>query len=172
MNAPAGQVDLNEPLPFNQSLLLYNQPLAATVKGAEALDRSKGYEQFADVNARAGQASAEKAYLLRPPNLEKMQRTYFDKSLNDREALLAASLAQERAGNQFGASRNLKLQNELYEAQKQLLQSYHEQQASPQRPLSAQNPVNEPKEAEPAKQVPMKTDIQQFRMTGFSNTQT
>lgn len=43
---------------------------------------------------------------------------------------------------------------------------------SPKRPLSAHNPVFEPKDADPGKQEPMKTDIRQFARTGFSNTQT
>lgn len=148
---------MNEPVPFNQSQLLYNAPLAATVKGAEALDRSKGYEQYADLNASVGRASGEKAYILRPPNLDKVQRTNFDQSLNDREAMLAASLSQQQAATHFGASKNLRLQQKLEEAQQQLLQEpMVNQNQTAQNALLAAS-------AEPVKQQTMKTDIQQFR---------
>lgn len=80
------------------------------------MEKSKAYEQYADLANKtiATQGvSGERAYVLRPPNLEKVEKTNFDKSLNDREAILAASFTQEKPGLSFGASRNMKLQSQI-----------------------------------------------------------
>jgi len=164
---------LNEPVPFNQSQLLYNQPLNATVKGAEGLTKSKGFEKYADLNASGAAGGAEKIYVLRPPNVAGALRTAFDGSLNDREGGLGGSMAFERTprtSNQFGASKNLKLQGAIEEEHKRLLMAQQQREPSPNQTLSAQNPLIESRDVDALHRQTMKTEPQQFRMSGFSNT--
>lgn len=86
----AAAVDLGEPVPFNQSQLLYNQPMNATVKGPESLAKSKTFVRYADMadGRRPGdsishhpQASAGGTHTAFVGT-----RGGFDKSLNDRDA--------------------------------------------------------------------------------------
>jgi len=171
-NAP----DLNEPVPFNQSQLLYNQPMNATVKGAEGLAKSKGFETYADMNASGAAGSAEKIYVLRPPNVAGALRTAFDGSLNDREGGLGGSMVYERTprtSNHYSvlpASKNLKLQGAIEEEHKRLLMAQQYREPSPNQTLSAQNPLIESRDVDALQRQTMKTEPQQFRMSGFSNT--
>jgi hypothetical protein len=65
-----GQVDLSEPVPFNQSQLLYNQPIA---------DPAKSFERYADTNKGGAPRSSAK----------------FNQSLNDREPFKQTLAAAE-----------------------------------------------------------------------------
>ena len=46
------RVDLNEPAPFNQSQLLYNRPLNATVSGNATVDKNKSFIRYADISSQ------------------------------------------------------------------------------------------------------------------------
>lgn len=99
--------------------LYKQQPLVANVNGHETLDKNRGFEQFADMatGTVAPQQqplqgpSGEKVYVLRPPNMEKVDKANFDKSLNDRDAVLTGSFNQDRLNSNFGGSRNTKQQS-------------------------------------------------------------
>ena len=87
----AGGVDLGEPVPFNQSQLLYNQPLNATINGPESLTKDKTFIRYADMGEgqRLQGENRQSNTLAKPHALGGNQgssaRGGFDRSLNDRE---------------------------------------------------------------------------------------
>ena len=86
------RVDLNEPAPFNQSQLLYNRPLNATVSGNATVDKNKSFIRYADISsqqpvrASPGGQNDVLQRSFQAAHTESAQRPGFDRSLNDREA--------------------------------------------------------------------------------------
>jgi len=111
------QVDLNEPSPYNQSQLLYNQPLTATINRNDnsASAQKNNYIRYKDgPNQQRPPFQQEQGWspqqqrvgmnTLQGPVRDHMQTGVFDKSLNDREPAITWSQTRLQHPDSFGQS--------------------------------------------------------------------